>query len=237
MCNIKKVIAPLTIDMMNLNLESKDIYVFDLYNSAIKGKEFIEYIKNVGIISDVITDNCSYEDKELVLLQYMTSNGFFFIKNLNTTILNCLNIFRGKEPILKENIFNPNELEIFTKTHNELFNNWRIWLDSYIVYTITYVLHGKDKIKEQYNETPIYEGTYVGKNIVSMILDDNFYDIYVKSHPIDHSQIFYLKDYIETYTYDNKPFDLIMLNDANYFGKILHTMKSNELFKDFLKKI
>ena len=49
----KIVSAPLSISDMDSDLESQTIYIFDYEKSELKGIEFLEYIKNCGLLADV----------------------------------------------------------------------------------------------------------------------------------------------------------------------------------------
>ena len=49
----KLVNAPLNINDMDEDLESKTVYVFDYSKSSLQGLDFLNYIKNTSVVSDI----------------------------------------------------------------------------------------------------------------------------------------------------------------------------------------
>ena len=95
----------------------------------------------------------------------------------------------------------------------------------------------KDKsipIKSRYDSTQINNDKSLSPNIVSLFLDDFFYDYYKSG--INEDNINYYTYYFDNKLYDNKTFDEIMLNDANYFIKILISSAQDKKWENYLQK-
>ena len=66
--NSKIVTAPLHINDMDNNLESQTTYIFNYEKSSLKNDDFLNYIENCGVISDVyISTNVNTDEKILLL--------------------------------------------------------------------------------------------------------------------------------------------------------------------------
>lgn len=49
----KFVTAPLSINDMDTDLESKTVYIFDYDKSSLKKEDFYNYISNIGVLADM----------------------------------------------------------------------------------------------------------------------------------------------------------------------------------------
>lgn len=236
--NIKKVTIPLLLSDMDTDLESHTIYQFDYDNSEHTNncEEFLDYINKMGIISDVYFNNTPENIRTKLLEYYMTNIHFNHILSFNIAIMNC--IYKLKQTLLRiKGSALSNEMEInFVNTHKDLLNKWIKFFDSYLLYMITFSTL-KDKsisIKSRYNSTQINNDKSLSPNIVSLFLDDFFYDYYKSG--INEDNINYYTYYFDNKLYDNKTFDEIMLNDANYFIKILISSAQDKKWENYLQK-
>lgn len=219
--NTKIVTAPIHNSDMDTDLESKIIYVFDYDNSQKFDKvtDFLDYINNVGLISDVYFNNTEENIRAELLLYYMQSKVFNHILSFNIAIMNCIYKLKKVNLRLKGSALSDQMEYNFLNKNKDLLNKWKCFFDSYFIYMVTFATNNDKPIKNRYSEDKICNDNDLSPNIVSIFLDDFFYD-YFKTG-IDENSIKYWKYYYENKLYDNKPFNTIMCNDANFIIKIL----------------
>lgn len=241
----KIVTAPLSITEMDSDLESKTVYIFDYEKSELKGIEFLEYIKNCGLLADVyFSENVSSNDKIELLLHYMKSNTFYHLTSFNASILNTIYFIYGKREYLnKYGFLNYSEMNDISLKNNNLFKQWKSMYDEVFYYMMNMIHLGKEnmtdikKIKELYDDglTEFNDTNELSPNIFSLLLDPFFYDYYdiLKAEII--SDGVYYTYYFDNYIYDEKSLPLLLLNDSNYVIKILYNTMYNPKFKEFLE--
>lgn len=223
----KKVIAPLSIDDMDTDIISDTIYIFDYNNSSIKNIDLIKYILNTGINSDILFTNIPIKDKINLTEYYMNMPNFLHIPSINKNILNYIYYIKNLNINLSSD-----EIDFIHKNIN-LFNKWISFYDSYFIYMLFYATN-KENIIKNYDKSQIINNNDLSLNIVSSFMDSFFYD-YFKTH-IDTNNIYYWQYYYNDKKYDSKSFNEIMLNNNNYFIKILKDLQ-NPLFHQYIKKI
>ena len=235
-CNTKIVRFPLLISDMDTDLESKTVYIFDYDNSEkySKPSEYLDAINNIGIISDILFKNTPEQDRFEILQHYMTSSKYNHILSLNVAIMNCIYKIKNVQLRLKGSALT-NEMEnTFVKNNKELLNNWIEFIDSYLIYMIMFSTNKGVDIKTRYQPNQITTDNSLSPNIVSLFLDDFFYDYYKTG--INENSVKYWKYYYENKLYDNKSFNIIMLNDANFIIRVLHNTANDSRWKEFLEK-
>ena len=235
-CNTKIVKIPLLNSDMDMDLESKTIYVFDYDNSEQYDihTDFLDYINNMGIIADVLFKNTDYEIRKELLEYYMNSSYYNHILSFNIAIMNCIYKVK-KQPIrLKGSALTNDMEELFSKENKDLLIKWIDFIDSYLIYMIMFSTNKEDNIKNRYPKEMITMDNTLSPNIVSLFLDDFLYNYFQTG--INEDSVKYWKYYYENKLYDNKPFNMIMLNDANFIIRILHNTANDERWKNYLDK-
>ena len=103
----KLVNAPLNINDMDEDLESKTVYVFNYSKSSLQGLDFLNYIKNTSVVSDIfISADVPTFTKNTLLESYMKSSTFYHITSFNLTILNMIYIIKkSKKRIEKATVY------------------------------------------------------------------------------------------------------------------------------------
>lgn len=235
-CNTKIVKIPLLNSDMDMDLESKTIYVFDYDNSEKSENitDFLDYINNMGIIADVLFKDTSYDIRQKLITYYMTSSHFNHILSFNIAILNCIYKLKKTSIRLKGSALTNDMEECFVKENEELLNKWIEFIDSYFIYMIMFSTNKNEDIKNRYPKDKITSDNSLSSNIVSLFLDDFFYDYYKTG--IDEQSVKYWKYYYDNKLYDNKPFNIIMLNDANFIIRILHNTATDEKWQNYLEE-
>lgn len=234
--NTKLVKAPLLNSDMDTDLESATVYIFD-YDNSIKYDictDFLDYINNLGVISDVYFNTTSEDVRFKLLNYYMTNTHFNHILSFNIAIMNCIYKLKNIKLRLKGSALTDSMESLFTQNNKELLTKWIEFFDSYLMYMIIFSTNGEKDIKNRYNKNKITLDNSLSPNIVSLFLDDFFYDYYKSG--INENSIKYWKYYYENKLYDNKPFNAIMLNDANFFIKILLSSSKDNRWKNYLEK-
>lgn len=234
--NTKVVRAPLLNSDMNSDLESATVYIFDYDNSEKYENitDFLDYINNLGIICDIYFNNTSENIRLELLKYYMTNKHFNHILSFNIAIMNCIYKLKNIKLRLKGSALTDTMEINFTKNNTNLLLKWIEFFDSYLIYMITFATNEGKDIKNRYDKEKITSDNSLSPNIVSLFLDDFFYDYYKTG--INENSIKYWKYYYENKLYDNKPFNIIMLNDANFFIKILLSSAKDNRWKNYLEK-
>ena len=235
MFNYKKVIAPLNITDMDTDLESKTIYLFDYKNSKYKGIDFIQYISSVGLIADIsINKNTPYNEKEEILIYYMTYPNYFNIHNLNKTVLDI--IFYNKDINLKSNGFlNIDEIKQFSSKYKNLILDWIIFYDSIFFLMFELIKSNTldtNSIKNNYSQ--FNENTSLSPNICSLLLENDFWEYY--RHGVDSKNKTFFTYYFSNPIYDEKNISYLIINDSNFIWKILYNTFYNDKFQPFFNQ-
>lgn len=231
--SIKKVFAPLKISDLDSDIMSKVLYVINYDKSTIKGIELLQYIENTGILADIEFIDTSLDERFSMLESYMSSSYFHHFPSFNATILNCIYKLKKQSIHLNDSILTVDEEKSFTTSHKDLLQDWMHFFDSYLVYMTAFANNTDKPLVQRYPSKSV-TNKWLGKSIVSMLLDPFFYD-YFKTG-IDESSVKYWKRYYDEERYDNKTFNEIMLNEANWIVKVLHDTVTNKQWMDYLQK-
>lgn len=236
----KLVNAPLNINDMDEDLESKTVYVFDYSKSSLQGLDFLNYIKNTSVVSDIfISADVPTFTKNTLLESYMKSSTFYHITSFNLTILNMIYIIKKSKKRITCTFFSEEESNQFINTYSDLLNEWINVYDSLFAYMLILSSMNKndifnnDKIRSFYDADKINNNSSLSPNVMSLLLDDVFY--YYYEDGINRSNVSYYKKYFEEKLYDNKSLQMILLNDANFIFKILYDMVHNDEFSKYLE--
>ena len=237
---LKYVSAPLNINDMNKDLESKDVYIFDYTKSYYKGFQFYNYISNIGVIADIHFDeSVEYIDKKLLLEKYMNDNHFLHFLSFNSAIFNILCLYKKVKLRIPTSCLTEKEEKLFLEEHIELISKWKAFYDSlfyYILCLATLPLNCNDKkgqIKKRFEGAPINNTMDLSVNIVSLLIDDYYYEYYDSG--IDESLINYYPYYFENNLYDENSIIVYITNPSNYYLDIINKSLHNEEFQKFLK--
>lgn len=238
--NAKLVSAPLNIEDMDNDLESKTVYIFDYSKSELQGLDFLNYIKNTNVIADIfIPINVPEYTKITILEAYMNSVTFYHIASLNLTILNLIYIFKNSSKRTFYSIFTEEESLRFIESHKDILNEWIKIYDSLFAFMLILSTMDKNdilnihKIRSHYDDSKMNKINNISPNVMSLLLDDAFY--YYYQDGIDRNNVFYYPKYFEENLYDNKPLQAILFNDVNFIIKILFDLVHSEQFNDFVK--
>ena len=238
----KFVTAPLSINDMDTDLESKIVYIFDYEKSSYKKEEFYNYVSNIGVIADIyFTKETPFDDIELILEKYMNDKRFLHFSSLNIIIFNCLLYLKGCKRIPSSSLscLTEEQEKEFLNNHLDLFNDWKKFYDSLFLYilclaTLPENCSEKTKlIKERFEGIEVNNTRDISPIIVSLLLDDYFYSYYDSG--IDESLINYYPYYFENYLYDEKNIIPYLMGENNYYLKIINDSLYNEEFQKFIK--
>ena len=211
--NTDKVISctvPIEINKLQEYFNDKE-YRFEINynNSSLQKKEFLTYLSNLEIPSDLISPiQLSYEIKSSLLYEYMVFPAITLISTLNLAVSSI--IFRAKGYDLKDAYPNPyfseKEADLFIEQNNEVIQKWITFLDSCTIYA--------QKSIPELNEMDFLTGgietiedrNYIGHNVVNLFsLDFFFHNYYSK----ELGTLYYFK-----YQFDDRMFKGL---DLNYY--------------------
>jgi len=184
-------------------------FEIDYSNSSLQRKEFLTYLSNLEISSDLVSPiQLSYEIKSSLLYEYMVLPAITLISTLNLAVSSI--IFRAKGYDLKDAYPNPyfseEEADLFIEENNELIQKWITFLDSCTIYA--------QKSIPELNEMDFLTGgieiiedrNYIGHNVVNLFsLDFFFHNYYSK----ELGTLYYFK-----YQFDDRMFKGL---DLNYY--------------------
>ena len=202
--------VPIEINKLQEYFNDKE-YRFEINynNSSLQKKEFLTYLSNLEIPSDLISPiQLSYEIKSSLLYEYMVFPAITLISTLNLAVSSI--IFRAKGYDLKDAYPNPyfseEEADFFIEQNNELIQKWITFLDSCTIYA--------QKSIPELNEMDFLTGgietiedrNYIGHNVVNLFsLDFFFHNYYSK----ELGTLYYFK-----YQFDDRMFKGL---DLNYY--------------------
>lgn len=236
----KIVTAPLNINDMDEDLESKTIYIFDYEKSSIKGNHFYEYICCTGINADIyFNENVSYNDKKMLLERYMNDKRFLHFLSFNATIFNIINLYRNVKKRNKLSFFSEEEEKLFLDEHFDLISKWKAFYDSlfyYILFLATLPKNCsdiKEQIKERFKGCEINNTRELSVNMISLLIDDYYFEYYDEG--INELLVNYYPYYFENNLYDEKNIIIYLMNPNNYYLKIINDIVYNDSFKKFLE--
>ena len=202
--------APIEINKLQEYFNDKEYrFEIDYNNSPLQRKEFLTYLSNLEIPSDLVSPvQLSYEMKSLLLCEYMVFPAIAYIHTLNLAVSSI--IFRAKGYDLKDAYSNPyfseEEADLFIEQNNEVIQKWITFLDSCTIYA--------QKNIPELNETDFLTGgietiedrNYIGHNVVNLFsLDFFFHNYYSKKL----GTLYYFK-----YQFDDRMFGGV---DLNYY--------------------
>ncbi len=211
--NTDKVIsctAPIEVTKLQDYFNDKEYrFEIDYSNSSLQKKEFLTYLSNLEIPSDLVSPiQLSYEIKSLLLYEYMVFPAIVSIYTLNLAVSSV--IFKAKGYDLKDAYPNPyfseEEADFFIEQNNEVIQKWITFLDSCTIYA--------QKNIPELNEMDFLTGgieiiedrNYVGHNVVNLFsLDFFFHNYYSK----ELGTLYYFK-----YQFDDRMFGGV---DLNYY--------------------
>ena len=184
-------------------------FEIDYSNSSLQRKEFLIYLSNLAMPSDLVLPiTLDYEDKSSLLYEYMVLPTISLIPSLNLATSSV--IFRAKGYDLKDAYSNPyfseEEADFFIEQNNEVIQKWITFLDSCTIYA--------QKNIPELNEMDFLTGgieiiedrNYVGHNVVNLFsLDFFFHNYYSK----ELGTLYYFK-----YQFDDRMFGGV---DLNYY--------------------
>jgi len=202
--------VPIEINKLQEYFNDKELrFEIDYGNSSLQRKEFLIYLSNLAIPSDLVLPiTLDYEDKSSLLYEYMVLPTISLIPSLNLATSSV--IFRAKGYDLKDAYPNPyfseEEADFFIEQNNEVIQKWITFLDSCTIYA--------QKNIPELNEMDFLTGgieiiedrNYVGHNVVNLFsLDFFFHNYYSK----ELGTLYYFK-----YQFDDRMFGGV---DLNYY--------------------
>ena len=221
--------APLNISILDKDLASDTVYVYDYNNSELKKEEFLNYVQQIGGISDVIFDKTiHFDEKDNLLFNYITNpvelNWYHFTK----TLIDILLTYKNVEADIDDSLFTKTDCREFITKHKDTIENISHFFDSLLPLMVMKLSANKsiDLLKIKYNKNQMVSQT-METNVLLCLKCYEFWDYY--KNGIDKDNIYYYKNIF------TKKFESILFNENNFIWNILLGMK-NKQFQDFLKK-
>ena len=217
--------VPIEINKLQEYFNDKE-YRFEINynNSSLQKKEFLTYLSNLEIPSDLISPiQLSYEIKSSLLYEYMVFPAITLISTLNLAVSSI--IFRAKGYDLKDAYPNPyfseEEADFFIEQNNELIQKWITFLDSCTIYA--------QKSIPELNEMDFLTGgieiiedrNYIGHNVVNLFsLDFFFHNYYSK----ELGTLYYFKYQFDDRIFGGKDLNYYFFTKHNFLMSMFDTL-------------
>ena len=229
MQNVIEVKAPMELSEIKSHLENPEtIFLIDYKNSELRENMFLTYLSNLDLPSLVNMSECSFEQKEGLLLSYMRTRMVYNSPCLMATIAQIL---LAKRDVLSENMiknpwFNAEEIKTILTNHSDIFDRWEHFLESSILYAMGCVFDEDEKEVFKSELTIEKSRDYVGVNVVHIFSLAGFYEAFL-SIPSKH-EITYFEPYFEEYMFKGNNLFHYFRNENNLvLGMLLMHVNGN----------
>jgi hypothetical protein len=226
--NTIETIVPISIENLKKWFTDKEtVYIIDYENSTLKGKQFLTYLSNLDLPSDV--KNPNFE----LIKEYLNCTSIINVDSLENIVINIL--LQYKE-LVKENNYKD-----FIKENEEIISKWCDRLDSLILFNM-YIIKEK-QFSDYVKDFPIDNSTdLIGINFVSLLKHERFYLFYNKIKNNIKFYEHYFNDYMfrgfNLYSFwSNSNNPLFLLTIAIIEGKTKEYLKAREIDREILKNV
>ncbi|RLA63447.1 MAG: hypothetical protein DRQ88_12425 [Epsilonproteobacteria bacterium] len=208
-----KALPMKTQEVMEFFQNPDEIIEVDLENSSLQGEVFVTYITNMRMKTTLVGGTS--QQKLDLLIPYLTSAYTTNCKPLLEGGIDLLLSYRGIEPLY--NTWLPaKDLEDFAKNHKEDLDPISEFLDSLVCcipsFNTKYKKSVFDKEIEQGNIEVITDASIIGPNILGLLQEPNFFEIFVSSGVTVKK---YYKHQFEVMRFNNKGlFDIVSARDS-----------------------
>lgn len=179
--NVKEITAPLKVEELKNFIEKKDtFYLIDYKNSELRDGIFLNYLSNLDLPCEVLLNDCSYNEKEQLLLAYLNSKNIVNIESLAFNVSKILLDYRGIETsdIFDNPALSTEETKQFIVSHEEVLKKWEHFFESTIVYAL-YLMKDLDSENDIKSQVPhIDDSNYVGLNVVNLFQNPIFMEMF-----------------------------------------------------------
>ncbi len=216
--NIRVVNLPLGVEQLKEFIENKELkYLVNYKNSELKGTVLFNYVSNLDLPVEFEFTDCSYEEKEEMILAYMGTRNIVGSKSLAINMANIILTYREVDTngMLINPLFSKVEVNRFIEKNIEVLKRWELFLESTIIYAHQCIRKKPvDSVEEcvyQHKYEVIDDIRYVGLNIVNLFAVPAFMELFF------------------TAPFRNEPkYFQVQFNDYMYKGKNLYSYYLNE---------
>jgi hypothetical protein len=221
--------APLTMEQLRMGIEDPEIlYVIDYAGSVgYEGKKLLVYLSNLAINCDIeFSEKVTYEQRAELMLEYMNLKSILRAPVLAISAATILTALKGIDDFylsVANPMFDKEEVVQFMTDNQILVNQWRIFMDSMVVFTM---MTSQEFLKENGNfeevEIPNTDQTYL-----RCTEPEKFFPVIDDENVIgkNFTNLFYIPTFMEyfysvpgtTYYYFKKQFEEYMFNQQNLF--------------------
>lgn len=179
--NIKEITAPLKVEELKNFIEKKDtFYLINYKNSELRDGIFLNYLSNLDLPCEVLLNDCSYEEKEQLLLAYLNSKNIVDIESIALNISKILLEYRGinTNDVFENPALTKEETLKFILAHEDVIKKWEHFFESTIVYAL-FIMKDVDSENDIKSQVPhIDDSNYVGLNIVNLLQNPVFMEMF-----------------------------------------------------------
>lgn len=221
--------APLTMEQLRMGIEDPEIFYVINYAESVgyEGRKLLVYLSNLAINCDIqFSDAVTYEQRAELMLEYMNLKSILRVPVLAVAAATLLTALKGIDDFylsVVKPMFDKDEIIQFLTDNQILVNQWRIFMDSMVVFTM---MTNQDFLRENGNykevEIPNTDQTYLlctePEKFFPVIDDENVIGK-------NFTNLFYIPAFMEyfysvpgsTFYYFKKQFEEYMFNQQNLF--------------------
>jgi len=156
--------------------DDKETIVVDYENSTLKGKEFITYLSNVDILSNVyVNPELSYEEREELILAWLDCKNLITLESLSVALLHILFQIKDIEVEYLDPIIRADECQKFKDRNNDLVLRIALFFEAVLYHCLV-----QYKFIERKDQLVIDNPTCIPKNIINLFMLDDFFLFYSK---------------------------------------------------------
>ncbi len=179
--DIRRVTVPLGVEQMKEFFTNKNLlYFVDYSKSSLKGVVFLTYLSNLDLPFEVDLENSTFEEKEGLLVSYMTARNITKSKVMSFNLASLLLKNRGVDinQVFDDLIFTDEESSQFIENNKELITKWNTFLESTILFSITSMEELDKKLEIEENYEVVNDPQYLGLNVVNLFSIPSFMELF-----------------------------------------------------------
>jgi len=228
---IRSTTAPIGMDDLKEGFTNPDIvFLIDYDKSVMRGKQILTYLSNLDVPCDIKfgPETTTAERKELIL-EYMKLRNLVKCPSLALTvgtILTAIKNIGDFYDVIGNPVLNKDEIIEFIEENKLLVNQWRVVMDSMIIYTLSINTKYREAFgdpKDQFHQ--IDDDKAIGNNFVNLFSLPFFLECY---YSVLGEECHYFTKQFEDYMFEGKNLYYWFMRPGNPLPAILETMGTVE---------
>lgn len=226
--------------VIDFTKDEKPLVVVDYKNGKYQGDAFFNYASNLGIPTNIHPGNLTYDEKTVLLVQYMHHRCVGTFPSLNAEIADCLLGTVGSTRRLSDEPFlTEEERVVFIKSHLPHLAVWVSFLTSLVVFALDCHVRGLNNEKANSSTgatTPalniktfpvVDDPNVIGANIVNLFSIPAFMEWFMEK-AYEEPVLFYFKHQFNERCFGGKSlYDYVAQPQHAFFIAMLSSVQTN----------